>query len=276
MAATVAAQGHALVLDRPASVGAAVTSKVGTHESGVGVAAGGSAPLPLGLERAHDVSAQASLGAEALVADLGLPGSSVGAEAALGLSYGFGPRRAYRGAELHRARPRAHTLSYTLLLYLDTDHTSQLSGAVRYRFAGEASSFDVTFENDALAQQLLDRYRTFALRVRYVRHDADVLRGVGLRTVVWIGTTEGLGRLNRDETYDLSGQYGGAYAHGILAADLYWGDLTLSLGVDSEGIRSTLQNSFHYLIDDGQIPRLAGRRPRLVVRVALNEGDGLY
>ena len=258
------------------TVGAAVTGKVGTHENALGVALGASAPLPLGLAREHAAFVRATAGVEALVQDLGLPGRSLGAQASLEAGYAFGARRPYPSADGYGPRPRAHTLAYSLVAYLDSDGTSQLSGALRYQYAGPSASLDVQFENDALAHQLLDRYRTFALRVRYLRRDGDVPVGAGLRAVVWTGTTEGLGRLGRDESYDLSGQHGGAYAHGILALDLYRGDVTLSVGVDSEGVRSTLQNSFHYLIDDGQIPRLEDRPPRLFLRLALHEVGGLY
>ncbi len=250
----------------------AATAKAGTHENALGLRVGASWSLPLGA-RAHDVVVRAGAEAEGLAQDLGIAGPALGAHADLSVGYAFGRTHRRRGAEARP--PRTHELAVALIGYLDTDSTSQWSGALRYRRTRPAWALDVVFENDALAQQLLDRYRTFALRVQVLRRDTAVPIGLGLRAVVWTGTTEGLGRLGRDESYDLSGQYGGDRSHGILALDVVRGDLTLSLGLDSEAIRSTLQNSFHYLIDDGQIPRL-DRPPRVFVRIALNEAGGLY
>ena len=243
-----------------ATVAVAGTGKAGTHENTLGLAAEARVRLPLG------VRVRSALDVEALVEDLGIPGPNVGAQGALEVGYAFGDVR---------SGERAHHLGYYLVGYLDGDRTSQLSGGLRYQHTRDDGSLEVQFENDALAHQLLDRYRTFALRARVLRRDMAVPIGVGVRTVVWTGTTGGLGRLGRDEAYDLSGQYGGDVAHGILALDVYHGGLTLSLGVDSEAVRSTLQNSFHYLIDDGQIPRL-DLAPRAFVRLALNEIGGLY
>lgn len=250
---------HDLEVGR-AVVTVAGTGKAGTHENTLGALVGARVRLPLGLR------VRSALEVEALVEDLGIPGPSAGAQAALEVGYAFGDER---GGE------REHEVGYYLVSYLDGDRTSQVSGGIRYRHTQPSWSLEVQFENDALAHQLLDRYRTFALRTRYLRRDTPLPVGFGIRAVVWTGTTEGLGRLGRDDVYDLSGQYGGDVAHGVLALDVYHGGLTLSLGVDSEAVRSTLQNSFHYLIDDGQIPRL-DLPPRLFIRLALNEIGGLY
>ncbi len=271
-----AASGGAAITAQPAqdarlstAVTVVPTGKAGTHENTLGLHLETAVRRALGA-RQHDLRLRAGVGAEVLVEDLGIPGPSVGAQGLVELGYAFGPS--------HPSHPagRAHEAAYYLVAYLDTDRTSQLSGGLRYRRTAGTWSLGVQFENDALAQQLLDRYRTFALRVRYLRLDRPVPVGVGARAVVWAGTTEGLGRLGRDEVYDLRGQRGGDQAHGVLALDLVLGALTLSLGADSEGIRSTLQNSFHYLIDDGQIPRLPDRPARLFVRIALHETGGLY
>ncbi len=271
-AAPASAQLRWQVRDAEPAVEVAATAKAGTHENTVGLRLATGVGVPLGA-REHGVVIRAGAGAEALAQDLGISGAALGAQADLSIGYAFGERHRQRGAETRP--PRRHELAYALVGYLDADSTSQLSGALRYRHTREAWSLDVQFENDALAQQLLDRYRTFALRVQLLRRDTAVPVGVGLRTVVWTGTTQGLGRLGRDEAYDLSGQYGGDRSHGILALDLVRGDLTLSVGIDSEAVRSTLQNSFHYVIDDGQIPRL-DRPGRVFVRIALGEAGGLY
>ncbi len=274
-AAPGAAQGSGTLLDTPRlSVGAAATAKVGTHETALGARVHAAVPVVSGRRVA--VLGRAGLGVEGLVEDLGIPGASVGAQPGVELAVAFGaPVRSATGDALQPS-VRRHEVAYAVLRYLDPDGTSQWSGGVRYRLATPGRVVEVAYENDALAHQLLDRFRTAAIRARVVRTIGDVPVGVGVRAVIWTGTTEGLGRLGRDEAYDLSGQLGGAFPHGIVALDVMRGGLTVSLGLDSEAIRSAIQNSFHTLIDDGQIPRIEGRPARVVVRLALNEGGGLY
>ncbi|MEM0961652.1 MAG: polymorphic toxin type 23 domain-containing protein [Bacteroidota bacterium] len=254
------------------SLGGALTATVGTHETDLGLRADARVwlldrqPLAVGL--------RLRAAANGHVQDLGLDGASLGAVPSVELAAAFGPsvRAGSRGAV---RSSRRHEVGYRLLGYLDTDGTSQLSGAIRYRRSTDAGVFEVTYENDSFAHLLRDEFRTAALRASIVRTDWETPAGLGLRLVLWTGTTSGLGRLTRDEVYDLSGQLGGDVSHGILAVDAIYGGLTLSVGVDSEAIRSAVQNTFHDLIDDGQIPAL-DRPARLVVRIALNEGASLY
>lgn len=270
----VAAQGSGALDAGPLALGAAVTAKAGTHETTVGLRL--HAETPLATWSRHVLLLRGGVGAEVLFDDLGIPGASVGAQPGVELAYAFGAPVQSATSDVLQRSVRRHEVAYFIVSYLDTDRTSQWSGGIRYRHATAASTVEVAYENDSFAHQLLDRYRTAAIRVQYLRTDLPTPTGVGLRAVLWTGTTEGLGRLGRDEVYDLSEQYGGAYPHGILALDVVRGGVTLSLGVDSEAIRSAIQNSFHTLIDDGQIPRLAGRPAQVFVRLALNEGGGLY
>ncbi|WP_412068945.1 polymorphic toxin type 23 domain-containing protein [Rubrivirga sp. IMCC43871] len=269
-----AGQGSGSLLDAPrVQIGAAATAKVGTHETALGARLHAAAPLSSG--RSVGLLARAGVGVEGLVDDLGIPGASVGAQPGVELAVAFGASVRRATGDVLQLSVRRHELAYALLGYLDSDGTSQASGGIRYRLATARSVVEVAYENDAFAHLLRDEFRTAAIRVRIVRTDRETPVGLGIRAVIWTGTTAGLGRLTRDETYDLSAQLGGAYSHGVLALDAIHGGLTLSLGVDAEGIRSAIQNTFHDLIDDGQIPR-RDQAPRLFIRLALNEGGGLY
>lgn len=271
LSGAVAGEGHWVVY--------AASAHAGTHlvSAGGDVAARRRLDRRGDAERGADVALMAGVGARYTARGLGIPGDWLETDAGMGLELSFGGERwthdVHRGPE-HR---RAHAVSYTLLGYASTDGTSQLSGALAYHGARAGGGVvSVVFENDFLALQRLDRFRTFALQARYQRPRADgTVVGAGTSLVLWTGTTEGLGLLHRGERYDLSGQYGGAYSHGILALDLYHGPLRLSLGYDAERIRTVVQNSFHYLIDDGYIPAL-DRSGRLYLQLSLNDLGPLY
>ena len=269
-----AAQGHATLLDTDVvRVGGALAAAVGTHETALGLRT--HIEVPVARRERVAVLVRFDAEVEGLVADLGIPGAGVGGEPGVELAVAFGPAVRVPTADVLRRSVRRHEVAYALVGYLDTDGTSQASGAVRYRLATPSTVFEVAYENDALAHRLRDEFRTAAVRVAVVRTDGPAPVGLGLRLALWTGTTAGLGRLTRDEVYDLSGQLGGDATHGVLALDAIRGGLTVSLGVDSEGLRAAVQNAFHRLIDDGQIPR-RDRAPRLYVRLALNDGGGLY
>jgi hypothetical protein len=257
----------------------AASANAGTHLVSVGGDAAARRHLGGrgGEEQGADVALTAGMGARYAARGLGIPGDRLEADAGVGLELSFGGERWTRDVHRGPERRRAHGLSYTLLGYASTDGTSQLSGALAYHGTGpEGHVVSVVFENDFLALQRLDRFCTFALRVRYQRPRADgIVVGAGASLVLWTGTTEGLGVLDRGERYDLRGQYGGEYSHGILVLDIYRGPLRLSLGYDAERIRTAVQNSFHYLIDDGYIPAL-NRNSRVYLQLSLNDLGPLY
>jgi len=205
----------------------------------------------------------------------GIPVSTVSGEGQIRFVLAFG-RKTYR-----RTRPdllpslRAHTLSYYSSWYLTTDGTSQLSGGVSYNLAWAANVFDVIIENDFLAWRRRDEYRTGALSLRYRVVAGGRALGVGCTLLLWTGTTTGLGRLDRNEVYDLSAQRGGKYSHGVLSLDLLYDAWRLSLGYDSDRIRSAVQDRLHELIDDGRIPRV-DRADRIFVQLGLFDLRHLY
>jgi hypothetical protein len=279
----------ALAQDTPPPLAGSVTSErtalwyaggaeAGTHKIGLGADV-------VGRHRARrwgdagggrDLEFTANAGARYSARALGIPGESVGADAGLGVAVSIGGERLVSDVYLGREHRRAHTLTYAFLGYLSTDGTSQLSGVIGYESAHRNGAvFALEFENDFLAFQRRDRFRTFALRTRYHRSGGGGVVGIGGSLILWTGTTEGLGYLNRGDTYDLSNQYGGSHSHGILALDLYRGPLRLSVGVDAESVRTAVQNNFHNLIDDGAIPAL-DRNARVYLNLSFNDLGPLY
>lgn len=251
--------------------------EAGTHVNAVGVGAEAEYRLvSRGTERGGTTLVLTSrAGARGVATGLGIPGSNWTAAGEIGVAVSFGQRHGLPDTIALMRADRAHTVRLVSVVYGATDGTSQRSGRLEYARAGERSLFTLAFENDFLALQRLDRYRTFALRAgyRWMRGRAPV--GVGARLILWTGTTEGLGFLGRGETYDLRGQHGGEHSHGILALDLTRGAVRLSVGVDAEPVRTTVQNRFHDLIDDGAIPAL-DRRGRAYVQLSVNDLGTLY
>ena len=138
----------------------------------------------------------------------------------------------------------ASTLGYAYILYLDNKGTSQCSGAMK----GEFSGHSLYFENDFLAGQGRDRFRTAQLVYAYRKQ--IWLAKVGL--ILWTGEASGLQvketRVNNMlvRYKDLSINPYGRTSHGILYGGLRYNLLSQSLGIDvgidAEQIRNVFQN----------------------------------
>jgi Bacterial toxin 23 len=205
----------------------------------------------------------------------GIPVSSLSGEGQLRFVAAFG-RENYGRTRPDLAPPlRTHTLSYYLSWYATTDRTNQFSGGVSYTAAWGANAIDVILENDVLAWQRRDEYRTGAVALRYRVNSSGRSLGVGSTLLLWTGTTAGLGFLKRGEVYDLSGQRGGAYSHGLISLDFLYDAWRVSVGYDSDRIRSAVQDKLHDLIDDGRIANV-DRANRIFIQLGLLDLRHLY
>lgn len=203
------------------------------------------------------VQADASLTGAAT--GLGLPGPRL--EGSIALPVGF--------------RVGGFGLSYEPILYLDTQATSQLSGAITLSVERGRYAWLYRFENDYLGSRHRDEWRTAAIETHlFIEHD-DLRWGVGVETKVWTATTHGLASLSTGEAYDLSGQHGEGWSHGIACLAVTIESTRLCVGWDSEGIRDSIQNRFHELIDDGALPRL-DRSGQPYVRLSFNPSRASY
>jgi len=170
---------------------------------------------------------------------------------------------------------RKHNISYYLIYYIATDHTTQLSGGIKYKYATFKSEWNFYFENDFFAFTSLDEFRTFAFELNHKKSINNHVYGIGIYNALWTGTTKGLGLLNRQQTYDMSKQYGGKYSNGILALKFYFDNFSVGIGYDSEKIRTVIQNNFHYIINDGKIPPL-NRGDRAFLQLSILDFSSLY
>jgi hypothetical protein len=243
----------------------------GTHLNGLG--ANVTAVKTLLERKGFDLIADAGTTARYYFSYLGIPGGSFALRQQIGCSYSFGKRCV---VPLYTyPKQRRHALSYYFAGYYSTDRTSQFSGGLRYRYLCPDLEINYIFENDFLAFQKLDQYRTFAFELNAKKITVDKSNGLGAGVILWTGTTKGLGFLHKGENYDLTGQYGAGYAHGIAYIKFYYNNLGLSLGYDSEKIRTFVQGNFHDLIDDGRIPPL-DRRDRIFIQLSVFNPVTLY
>ncbi|MDR3680638.1 MAG: polymorphic toxin type 23 domain-containing protein [Flavipsychrobacter sp.] len=243
---------------------------IGTHINGIGVDCIMTKLFLLTATSCLETNLRS--GTKYFLSYLGIPGSSYTLEQQITCSYNFGR------AEISKFRCNklyANVLSYYYIGYFSTDNTSQLSGGMKYQHNNSKYEFNFVIEDDFLAFFELDQYRTFAFELNKKEIDKKNIVGLGAGLIFWTGTTVGLGFLHRNQTYNLTRQYGGLYSNGIAYLKVYYNNLSLSIGYDSEGIRSTLQNSFHNLIDDGKIPAL-NRGGRFFLQLSYWDLGSLY
>lgn len=211
---------------------------------------------PVGASR---VFAQADGAVAFAPSALGIPGPRL--EASLALPVGF---------DVHGIG-----LSYAPIAYLDTQRTSQISGAIALTTRRGNARWVLRVENDYLAWRHRDEWRTAAIESHvYIDRDG-LLLGFGFETKIWTATTTGLPSLSAGEIYDLSGQHGEGWSHGIACLAVTVQAARVCVGVDSEGIRDRVQNRFHDRIDDGQLAPL-DRAPEPYIRLSFNPSSAAY
>ncbi|MEM1270347.1 MAG: polymorphic toxin type 23 domain-containing protein [Bacteroidota bacterium] len=188
--------------------------------------------------------------------DLGMPGPKATGASALGVRVRLG--------SIHTLR---HEVAYRMLYYGSTDETSHWSGSISYAIVTPSYRLEGIYENDNLAWQGHDSYRTFAGRIRMLwPNGAEGAYGIGASVLFWTGSIQGLGYGKRGQFYDMTGQHGGQYSHGIVSLDGYLHGWKLSVGIDAEAIRTVPQDVLHWVVEKSRIPAV-DRPTRLYVQL---------
>ena len=214
--------------------------------------------------------------------DLGIPGNSLSLESTIRYLYSFGKKNySYHLTHSSIFASKTHSLSFAFNSYLTTDRTSQITGIVYYEYLAKDFFWGIEFENDVFVP-VNDKYRTGGLEFKY---------GYKLKTtptsspsIEWLTFSFGFiiwtgeriierSQFNRNIIIPLF--YGKEYSHGILYLSLNWKHIQISLGYDSEEIRSALQNGFHFVINDGMIP-IIDREDRWFLQVKFFDLGTLY
>lgn len=140
-----------------------------------------------------------------------------------------------------------YALGYNYLWYFDNVGTTQQAGG----FGLHLQQFSVYIENDILAGQGKDRFRTSFAAAGYHNEYFNLM----LNTLLWTGETGGVVRVNESsERYpggykDIRSLPYGKTSHGIVSLSfdysIFFGNvISTNVGMDSEKIRDGLQNKF--------------------------------
>lgn len=246
--------------------------ELGTHRSGIG------GLIELGGQLGADsFGANWALEAEGAVYEesLGIPCPSSQLSGWLSLGAGWGGQADFPERWFRPSSHRRSEISLKYGGYLSDDDTSQPTGGLTFIHSSDRFLLRVQLENDFLAFLLKDEYRTAALDLTTLFAARQRTFGVGFGLELWMGTTEGLGHLNRGDIYDMEEQHGGHWSHGIAYVSLIWEFVRLDIGWDSEQIRELFQNRLHELLDDGRIP-LLDRPDRVFIQMTLFATERSY
>ena len=122
-----------------------------------------------------------------------------------------------------------------------------------------------------------DQFRTSAVEITTLFNTNDHVWGIGVGSLIWGGTTDGTERKgHRTLMVDVRDNYGGAYSHGVLYLAGYYDSFKLSIGVDSEEIRSAIQNSWHFLLNQSNIAVNPTIRPTFYIQLTINPRYSLW
>ncbi len=148
---------------------------------------------------------------------------------------------------LSNQTPHRNSVGYAYHWYLEKV-TRQPTGSLALQFG----KWEIITENDALAGEGQDKYRTGSLQLAYRHQDSRL----ALNTILWTGKTQDPNACRISEAGDYPCRFGykdiskapcGRFSHGILALQYeqhlpYNQVLNAGLGIDSERIRHFFQN----------------------------------
>lgn len=208
--------------------------------------------------------------------DLGIDKKSHNLFSAIGVGVSFGQKADKKGLPFVHGNYR-HNIIYQFEYYHNDIKTSQQSGLIGYAYLNPKFAVKFFIENDFFSPKHWDAFRTaaFNLSVHFGKYPNNW--GVGVGWAAWTGKTPvpRPSGTNRDSVFDLSTLFAGEFSHGILEISFYYRYFGISVGWDSEAIRDRVQNSFHYMINDGKIPRV-DRDDRFYFQVSFNPMHMLY
>jgi len=218
---------------------------------------------------------------------LGIPGAGLEnmTGLALILSLGKSPREVPWPVLPNRLSGRGlFNFFYQYNNYLCTDLTGQWTASLGVELILGKNRFVISQENDHwLFHTWDDKYRTAGGEISWwtllpeVTFQSGNIYPLGIMAgfLLWTADTKGLPTVGPGEYYDMSGLYGENCSHGIAYLALQVGGVRLSVGLDSEEIRDSLQNGLHRLMGYGLIPKV-DRPDSLYLQLSFNRGDRLF
>lgn len=167
-----------------------------------------------------------------------------------GIVFGYGPTHDFFNPFLFSVSNQTeytNSIAYSYNAWFNKRKTTQQTGLVAFQFD------KITFitENDILARQTLDRFRTAACLIQYQYEDKFQ---AAISTAMWTGSMGYKHEIKRSEFnyecyMDTVGSVYGNTSHGLLSAQFRYNvghsqNVRLNAGIDAERIRNAVQNKF--------------------------------
>lgn len=139
-----------------------------------------------------------------------------------------------------------HSVAYSYNLWFNTVKTSQQTGVVAF----QVGALSLLAENDILAHNYFDRFRTGAFLLQYQHRDVFQ---AGVSSVLWTGEmgrkTQAPPGFNTRCYMDTTGGRYTGFSHGLLSMQFKYHlglgqNVQANLGVDAEQVRNVVQNKF--------------------------------
>ncbi|PBQ31824.1 hypothetical protein CNR22_08605 [Sphingobacteriaceae bacterium] len=140
-----------------------------------------------------------------------------------------------------------NAIAYSYNAWFNKIKTTQQTGII----AIQVQNFSLITENDILARQMLDRFRTAAALIQYQYKDQFQ---AAVSCAMWTGSMGRRHEIRRSEFnyecyMDTAGAVYGNTSHGLLSAQIkynlgYSQNAQLNLGIDAEQVRNGVQNKF--------------------------------
>jgi hypothetical protein len=207
--------------------------------------------------------------------NFGIPGRSLVFEPGGTFAIGFGSPSSFGPSKWLRGGPTRFALRYRYSYYFASDSTSQLYGEYRVEVNLSRYKFILGVGNDDLAFSHTDKFRSAAVDLTLYKNGTDYTAGASIGMKLWTGDFTSQLYLNRNQRYTFEGIYGGNYTLGLLYGSFIYNCYRLSIGIDSDGIRTFFQNGMHKIVDNGLTPDVK-RIDRMFFQVSLFGNNDQY
>ncbi len=166
-----------------------------------------------------------------------------------GIVLGYGKKIGYFNPFINSISNQTYynsSFAYSYNWYINKIKTKQVTGIIGI----QAGEFTLITENDILAKQVLDRFRTGAVLLQYQYQDYVQ---VAINCIMWTGQMGKTTPINKEEVFwkcymDTTNGIYTQYSHGLLSVQTkinvgFGQTIQFNAGVDAEQVRNGLQNN---------------------------------
>lgn len=248
-------------------------SYAGTHRNGIGLNGDLTVWLPLGKLPAG-LAAKLDFNGSAYLSNFGMPGRSAQLETGGALMVGWGKPPEFGASKWLPASPYRHTFAKRYTYYFTTDGTSQPYADFSYQVNISNKIFIFRVGNDAYAVKR-DGFRSSAGDVTAYINRTDCLLGFSAGFKLWHGDYSDQCYLNRGQVYDFTDIVGGDHTLGLVYVSFRYNAFGISVGYDSDKIRTALQNTVHWIMYNGAVPDV-NRGDKIFIELSIFGNHGQY